>query len=188
MKFNLSIKYLFVLILALSISGCDLLKPKFDANEKTASVVYGYLDAKDMPSEFGNLKIQGLGGDDDFVGATVKDGVFYHIAVRPGFRQASQLTGWASRNFFGHGDKSNVYTLGMKNKNSTAMTIKSAGVHFMGSHKYIAHKGKFSLRRIKGPSKKWILKRVLKSLKEGGGDQFYPRQYQMIKKRLAKLR
>ena len=189
MKLSLRVTNLILLITMLSLAGCVLLpKPKFDPNDKTASVVYGYIDIKNMPSELDAVKIQGLGGDDDYVAATVKNGVFYHIAVRPGFRQASQLSGFSSRNIFGHGDKGNVYTLGMKNKNSTAITIKTAGVHFMGSHKYIPQKDKFNLRRIKGPSKKTILKIVLKSMKEDGSDTFYPRQMKMIKKRITQLR
>lgn len=188
MKFNLRITNIFLLILAFSISGCAMLKPKFDPNDLNSSVVFGYIDTKDMPSEFGGAVIQGLGGGDDYVTASTYKGAFWHVAVRPGYRQVRSFSGFSSRNIFGQGDAGNTYRFDEKDRKSMAIKIKKPGVHFFGSYKFNIHKDKFNVRRVKSPSEKTVLKMVLKGLIKESGNKFYQRQIRMIKKRIAKLR
>lgn len=187
MKLNLRTANL--ILLMLSLVGCSLLpKPKFDTNDLTSSVIFGYIDIKDMPSEFEWAKIRGLEDDDDYVTASTKNGAFWHIAVKPGYRQISafgggNITGMLAQN------KASVYNFEPKERNDTGITISSPGVHFMGSHKFIHQKDKdqFDLLRVKNPSEKTVLKMVLKNMEENGHSKMYARQANMIKKRIAVL-
>lgn len=190
MNFNTRVTNFILLILILNITGCVLLpKPKFDPNDLNSSVVFGYIDTKNMPSEFGGAKIQGLGGEDDYVTASTYKGAFWHIAVRPGYRQVRSFSGFSSRNIFGHGDAGNIYSFGEKDSKSMAIKIKKPGIHFFGSYKFIMHKDdKFNVRRINRPLEKTVLKLVLKGLIKESGDRFYQRQIKMIKQRLRELR
>lgn len=190
MKFYLRAANFILLTLMLSIVGCSALlpKPKFDLNDVNSSVVFGYIDTKDMPSEFEWAKIRGMEDDNDYVTASTKNGAFWHIAVKPGFRQISAFGGWNSSGMFAQSEAS-VYNFEPKEKNGTGINIKAPGVHFMGSHKFINHKDKdqFDLLRVKNPSEKTVLKMVLKALQDGGGEKYYSRQVSMIKKRIAEL-
>lgn len=177
------------LTLVLSLTGCKglLPKPKFDANDPNSSVVFGYIGIKNMPSEFGWVKIKGLGGEDDYVTASTYKGAFWHVAVRPGHRYVPSFGGFSGHNIFGQGDEANVYNFNKNDRKSLAIKIKKPGVHFMGSYRFSMSKDKFITQRIKSPSEKKVLKMVLAGLKKESGERFYMRQIKMIEKRLAKL-
>lgn len=102
MTFKSTAKSILLLVLAVSLGGCILLpKPKFDPNDPNSSIVYGYFDTRQMTSQFEWAKIQGNGGKNDYVTAdATKEGVFYHIAVRPGQRYITVFGGWNSSSSF----------------------------------------------------------------------------------------
>lgn len=179
-----------LLTFILGLSGCQglLPKPKFDANDPNSSVVFGYIGMKNMPSEFGWVKIQGLGGEDDYVTASTYKGAFWHVAVRPGHRYIPTFGGFSSRGIFGHGDVANLYNFDKKDRKSMSIKIRKPGVHFMGSYKFSMHKDKFNTEKVRSPSEKAVLKKVLIGLKKESGERFYKRQIKMIEKRLARLR
>ena len=189
MRIKLRIARFIVLVMTLSLASCMLLpKLKFDPNDVKASIIFGYIDTKNMPSEFGSARIQGLAGEDDYVTASTYNGAFWHLVVSPGFRKIRSFSGFSGYNAFGQGDEANIYTF-PKNNNPLTINIKKPGVYFMGSYKFIDHKkDQFDIKPIKAPSEKTVLKMILAGLKRDGSERYYPRQIKMIKKRIAKLK
>lgn len=178
-----------ILAVLLVLAGCAgmMPKPKFDPNDPTNSVIFGYVDTTDLPSDFSTAIIRGQGGEDDYVSASVKDGIFWHPAVRLGERKIVELTGTYYRTL--GRDTHHYYKLGAK---SITVNIKTPGVYFAGAYKYVKldDESKFELRPIKSgaPSEKEMLKTILRELEISNRRMFdFPRQVDMIKKRIAAL-
>lgn len=189
-NFKSTATHIFLLTLYLGFAGCsNLPRSDFDPMDMSTSVVFGYIDTEGMPSEFGWVKIQGLNGDENYVTATTAKGAFWHISVKPGYRKVAAFGGFTSDNIYGNDDDANSYNFVAKDRNGIAVEIKRPGVHFMGSYKFINKKNnKFGVSRIKTPGEKKVLQMVLDAMKEEGTNTLYPRQFNMIKKKILKLR
>lgn len=189
MTFKSTVKSILLLALAVSLSGCPLLpKPKFDPNDPNSSIVYGYFDTRQMKSQFEWVKIQGVAGKNDYVTAdATKEGVFYHIAVRPGKRYISAFGGWNSSNSFAQ-QNSTSFRFDEEEQNGPSINIQKPGVHFMGSYKVVINGKSFDLQKTKSPSKKEMLKTIMDNMEKTGSKKFYPRQYEMLEVQLAKTK
>jgi len=181
MKINIML-----LIPAIFLAGCKLMPTaKFDPNDPNSSFVYGYIDTTQMSSQYEWVKIRGTAGKDDYVTATTtKEGAFYHIAVRPGHRYISAFGGWNSSSIHAQ-NAATVFRFDEKSENGPSIDIKKPGLHFIGSYKLLITGKTFDMKKTKSPSRKDVLRMILNAMKENGHNEFYPRQYKMVKDQLA---
>src|SRR4051794_33210086 len=84
--------------LALALAGCASTKT-VDVNDQTVSLIFGYFDMKDAPSdlEWVSLKQYVAMGEKpkeaSYYSLAAKDGLFFHIGVEPGSYQVDRFGG-----------------------------------------------------------------------------------------------
>ena len=156
---------------------------KTDPKDPSRSLVYGYIDMKEAPSKLESVLIkQYLPKPQYLWGCIVLDeSIFFSLDIQKGSYQVEKFGG--SRLFKGR----YLYRFG-RGKNQTALRIKKPGMYFLGAYKFIPAKDdwKFTMKAIKSPSEKVILKRILKYLEKKGKKEF-ARQIRMIKQKIRKL-
>jgi hypothetical protein len=158
-----------------------------DPNDRTRSVVYGYIDMEDASSSLGWVYIKDYSAEDRGFRAAVDDGVFYHLGIPPGPYQVDSFgrsaTWWSNTNY--------TYEFGGQGRNQTAVRIKRPGLYFVGAYKYVAvstgwlEQGKFEMKKVKRPSEREILAKVLAHMEDVNPE--YVRQIAMVRRRLAQL-
>ncbi len=177
-----------LLIMIFVINGCGGTKPS-DPKDPTLSLVFGYIDMEDAPSSMGWLTIKQHKPKPQMVyGCAIDDGLFWNTGVRIG---SHRVEGFGKiHGFLG---RKNYYYAAIP---ETQIRIKRPGLYFMGAYKFKVVKksnwftgggGKFKLVRVKSPSERKLLKKLLKEFKDDDEKKFY-RQIRMINKRLGKLR
>ena len=168
-------------------AGCASTSEDVDIKDETVSLVFGYFDMKDAPSDLEWVSLKRYGTADDRQKAgwvyslPAKEGLFYHVGIRPGSYQVDKFGGSS----FLRGDY--VYNYGGKGRNSTAVRIQRPGVYFLGAHRYVSVKGKFEMQPAKAPSEKEILQRLVKQLESDRDLAKYSRQLKLARERLAQL-
>lgn len=158
-----------------------------DPNDRTRSVVYGYIDMEDAPSSVEWVFIMDYNSDEQGYTAPADDGIFYHIGIPPGPFQVDSFgrntTWWSNTRY--------SYEFGGDGRNETARRIKRPGVYFMGAYRYVSvstgwfEPGKFEMKKTKRPSEREILNKVLARMEEDNPE--YVRQIAMVRSRLAQL-
>ena len=184
----MNIRSLFaVMALAFVLGGCST--AKVDPNDDSVSLVYGYFDMKDAPSNLEWVSLKQYGGkknkDGDYWGTSVKDGLFFHVGLPTGSYQVSGFGGTGGIPLLTR--RPFEYDYGSLGRNGTAVRIQKPGLYFLGSHKYVEQKrGKFDMKSTKQPTEKELLQRLLKELQT---DKYsmYMRQIGMVKQRLSEL-
>ncbi len=172
--------------LALLAAGCA--SDHIDPKDQSLSLVYGYIDMKDAPSSLGWVHLTLYDGKNTGYFTAVKDGMFFHMGVKPGPYQVDRF-GRHPR-FFSNTEYS--YDFGTRGRNETATRIDKPGVYFMGAYRYVEvptgwfEQDKFKMERIATPSERELLTRVLAILQNDYST--YPHQIEMDKQRLAQLR
>ncbi|MCG8434481.1 MAG: hypothetical protein MJA83_10655 [Gammaproteobacteria bacterium] len=128
------------------------------------SLVFGYIDMSDAPTKVKGAWLQQIRPiiDAPYRSMGVEDGLFYNIFIPPGIHQISS--------FVGSGALSGVheYQFSRQGRNETAVEIKTPGIYFLGSFKYIKVKKtgmfqqrKFSIERVDEPAETELLERLL---------------------------
>lgn len=188
----MQLSWLLPVALAFAVAGCASSPKPVDTKDETVSLVYGYFDMKDAPS---NLDWVSIKRYDPKEGAwyrfEAKDGLFFHVGIQPGSYQVERFGGMGgmllTRRQF-------EYNFGGKGRNGTAVRIATPGVYFLGSHEFVNHAGqglfapdKFEMRQASAPSEKELLRRVIKAIEADPEFAGYTRQLQLAKQRLAAL-
>jgi hypothetical protein len=185
----MKLKIWLIAALAFAVAGCASRGDPVDPKDESLSLVYGYFDMKDAPSDVDWVFIKQYGNNkDEGYRVNAKDGVFLHIGVEPGSYQVATFGG--SR--FMRGDFE--YDFGSKGRNQTATRITKPGTYFFGSFKYVNHAGKgffsadkFEMRAAKAPSEKEVLQKVIHRLETDSELRDYKRSLQLAKQRLGTL-
>ena len=172
------------LAIALLLVSCASGPPGRDVNDPTSSLVFGYMDMADAPTEVDwvSLKQVGTPTDEGYWSLGVDDGLVFNQYLPVGSYQMAQFGGSG----FMAGDVR--YSFPAYGKNETAVRITKPGVYFLGSFKYVKVKtglfapGKFDIERTSTPTERELLERIQK-LKEMKGTQWVAR----IAARLAEL-
>jgi hypothetical protein len=172
-----------LLVSALLLSGCAS-TPGRDINDPTSSLVFGFVDMSEAPTDVDwvSLKQVGAPADEGFWSLGVDDGLVYNEYLPVGSYQMAQFGGSG----FMAGDVR--YNFPSYGKNETAVRIAKPGIYFLGSYKYLKVKtgffeaGKFDFKRVDAPGERELLERILKQ-KEIKGTQWVAR----INARLAEL-
>lgn len=169
---------------ALVIQGCASGPPGRDVNDPTSSLVFGFVDMEEAPTDVDwvSLKQVGAPEDEGYWNLGVEDGLVFNQYLPVGSYQMSQFGGSG----FMAGDVR--YNFPSYGKNETALRITKPGVFFLGSYKYVKVKtgffeaGKFDFKRVDAPAERELLERIV-ALKEIKGTQWVAR----INARLAEL-
>ena len=166
--------------LSLLVAGCG--SSPVSSEDESLSLVYGYFDMKNAPTKAQWVGLKQYGAKDaGTYRISVEDGLFFHIGIEPGSYQVDKFGGSS----FLRGDY--VYNFGGKGRNTTAIRIQKPGVYFLGSHRYVAHSGKFDMEPAKSPSEKELLARVIKQLETDRSLAPYTRQLKLARERLGQL-
>lgn len=171
----------------LLLAACATSDP-VDPNDPTRSVVFGYIDMEEAPSSVEWVFIMDYNSDgDEGYRVAAEDGIFYHVGIAPGPHQVDSFgrytTWWSNTSY--------TYEFGADGRNETAVRIDRPGVYFMGAYKYIDvatgwfEQGKFEMKRIKRPTEREILTKVLERMESDNPE--YVRQIGMVRRRLAQL-
>ena len=183
--------------LACVLAGCASTED-VDVKDESVSIVFGYFDMKDAPSkvEWVSLKRYGIPDDRQKAGwaytLPAKDGLFYHVGIRPGSYQVDKFGGSGGIPFLTSRDVE--YDFGSKGRNRTAVRIERPGIYFLGAHRYVNHAGKgffdadkFEMQPARQPSEKELLQRLIKELESDKELAVYARQLKLAKQRLSQL-
>jgi hypothetical protein len=171
------------------VAGCATTEP-VDPKDTSASLVFGYFDAKDAPSSIDWVSIKQYGGSAGYYNVGIKDGLFWHVGVEPGSYQVEKFGGVKRVLIFGNEVE---YNYGTRGRNETAIRINTPGVYFMGAHRYVPHAGgffaadKFEMQAAKSPTERELLVRLIAELEADKDLRVYTRQIGLAKKRLAEL-
>ena len=186
-------KWLLPALLSFAVLGCASGPGKIDPKDESLSLVYGYFDMTDAPSnvEWVFLKQYGNNKDEGYR-VSAKDGLFLHVGIEQGSYQVAEFGGVGGIPMLTRRDFR--YDFGSKGRNSTATRINKPGVYFFGSHRYVNHaaKGffdadKFEMRPSKAPSEKEVLQKVIRQLETDSELAEYKRALRIAKQRLAAL-
>lgn len=172
-----------IVVMALFIlSGCGA--HMHNPEEKTASLVYGYIDMDEAPSDADWVTIRQYKpkpkDDKPYISAKGVDGMFWYDQLVPG---SYQLVEFGGSSFW----KNASYNYSMQDfsKNDTALVIAKPGLYFMGSYKFrkagTFWKPKFDIERTETPTEKEILQRMLPYSTDTQWED-------LIKKRIARLK
>lgn len=160
-----SIQYLCLLGLSLLLCACGSgnIGPERNVNDPTNSLVFGYVDMDEAPTQVDSawLKPQGQEGYWQMGVIKHKPGqVFFQSYLPPGSYQLSSMRG--SGFFAGN----NIYSFPTYGRNQTAVRIQKPGIYFLGSYRYRKVKtgffegGKFEFERVDAPGELELLQRV----------------------------
>jgi len=185
---------LLIVVMASVLAGCAS-SPPVDTKDTTVSVVFGYFDMQDAPSnlEWVSLrKYDSAKKDGEWYRLAVREGLYFHVGIAAGSYQVSKFGGTGGIPLLTR--RQFEYDFGSKGRNTTAVRIRTAGIYFLGSHKYINHAGKglfdpdrFEMEAIKAPTEKELLQRLLKELETDNALSGYSRQRELARLRLAEL-
>ena len=177
---------------AASMVGCAGTGERVDTRDARLSIVVGYLDMRQAPSNLQWVSIKAYGpGTDHFFKARVEDGVFFHIGVDPGPYQIDRFGGQGgiplltARPF--------QYDWGTRGRNESAIRIDQPGVYFVGAYEYVPHQtgifeaGKFSIKTVRSPSEREVLQRALRVIEGDSELRAYDLQIERLRRRIAAL-
>ena len=177
-------------------SGCSLFAKdeSADPNDKTLSVVFGHFDMEDAPS-WGGLdwvSVKQYKPKKAYYNSNVDDGLYFNIAVA---NKSSIQVDEFGRHTRWYSNSSYTYNFGGKGRNQTALVVKKPGVYFLGSYKYKSIESdsffkpdEFEMVKIKAPSEKELLSKVLATMMDDSDLNIYHHQIIMINKRLKALK
>jgi hypothetical protein len=174
----------------LTLAGCASVP--VDPKDESVSMVFGYVDMADAPSDLRWLSFKKYGEKEPlWYGMAARDGLIFHIGIAPGSYQVEKFGGMGGIPFLTR--KRYEYNLGTRGRNETAIRIQKTGIYFLGAYKYVDHPGglfradKFEMQPLKSPSEKELLQRLITVLESDSELKVYTRQIALAKNRLAAL-
>ena len=178
---------LVLVVLAFTLGGCDSRLIKDDKKDlDTASLVFGYIDMSDAPSDLrwvGLLQVSPKSDKPFWTLADVDEGMFWYSHMGEGTYQFHSFGGysfWQRVNF--------TFDLQPKVSESSKFKLGSKpGIYYLGSYKFkevktagFFTKSKFDFVATKSPTERELLERLLKYTKG-------PIWEARIKQRMAEL-
>jgi hypothetical protein len=176
---------------SLTLVGCAS-APPVDSKDESVSIVFGYFDMADAPSnlQWVSLKRYGEKGP-MWYDMAARDGLIFHVGIQSGAYQVEKFGGMGGIPLLTR--QRHEYNFGTRGRNETAIRIQKAGIYFLGAYKYVDRPGglfradKFEMEPVKTPSEKEVLRRLITVLESDSELKMYTRQIALAKKRLAEL-
>ncbi len=144
------------------LAGCASSGPTRDINDPTNSLVFGYIDMDDAPTQVNSAWMVQVAppSDTPYWGLGVSKGLFYNSYLPLGSYQLSKFGG---SGFFA-GQHEYAFP---KQGNKTSLRITKPGIYFIGAYKYkqvktsMFSQAKFAIEKINKPTEAELLKRIL---------------------------
>ncbi len=173
-----------LLLITLFLSGCAGFGDGRSIDDPTSSLVFGFIDMEDAPTDISYAKLQQVAprGEAGFWGMSADDGIVYNQYLPMGTFQMERFGG--SSFLWGE----HVYTFPTYGRNETALKIEQPGIYFVGAYAYrdeetgFFEPGQFSIETLDDPTEISILKQI-QSMDWVRGTQWEER----IRLRLAEL-
>ncbi len=179
-----------LLWLTLVLGGCA--GAPVDPKDESASLVFGYFDMADAPSNLQWVSLKRYGEKEPvWYDLAARDGLIFHIGIAPGSYQVEKFGGMGGIPLLTRHPYE--YNFGTRGRNETAIRIQKPGIYFLGAYKYIDHSGglfkadKFQMKPTKAPSEKELLQRLITLLESDSELKMYTRQIALARKRLGEL-
>lgn len=189
------LRWLLITLMAFVLAGCASGPGSVDTKDEILSLVFGYFDMKEAPSslEWVSLKkYDSAKKEGEWYGLAARDGLFFHVGIRPGSYQVDKFGGMGGIPLLTR--RQVEYDFGSKGRNDTAVRIQKPGIYFLGAHQYVNHAGKglfapdrFEMKPAKTPTEKELLQRLIKEFESDKALAGYTRQLGLAKQRLAEL-
>ena len=155
-----------ILLLAAAVTlvaGCSSGGHGRDINDPSNSLVFGYVDMKDAPTQVSGAMIQQVAPPTEkpYWGTDVRDGLFYSLYLPPGSYRLSSLHGSS----FWRGEYR--YSMGRQGGGDTTVRVQKPGIYFLGAYKYrtvktgMFEQSKFDIERVNTPSEADLLQKLL---------------------------
>lgn len=194
-KYRHCLKAILVLSLAALLLGGCATWGSIDPKDESCSLVFGYIDMKDAPSDLDWVSIKQYGDKPYYYHAATEDSLFFHIGMEPGSYQVDQFGGAGGIPYVRRVFTSTFYkyNFGSRGRNDTAIRIAKPGIYYMGAYKFIKHDGglfkadKFEMEPLKTPTEKDILQKLIHVLESDRELRAYTRQIHLAKARLSAL-
>ena len=175
----------------LVLNGCAS-APPVDSKDESVSIVFGYFDMADAPSNLQWVSLKRYGDKEAvWYDMAARDGLVFHVGIRSGSYQVEKFGGMGGIPLLTR--QRHEYNFGTRGRNDTAIRIQKAGIYFLGAYKYVDRPGglfradKFEMEPLKTPSEKELLQRLITMLESDSELKIYTRQIALAKKRLAAL-
>ncbi|MCK4706007.1 MAG: hypothetical protein KAT90_11020 [Gammaproteobacteria bacterium] len=148
---------LFLLVITLVITGCGGGIRLDSPDNDNASLVFGYIDMSDAPSDLAYVRMMRIRPDiSEERGAAIHDGMFVSTWQTPGSYKFVSFGG-----YYNNGLNSISYRMPAQGKNEIDPVIKKPGAHFLGSYKYVKTEDNgFDLVRVQQPTEKTLLLKI----------------------------
>ncbi|MDH4128034.1 MAG: hypothetical protein OEV44_04735 [Spirochaetota bacterium] len=180
-------------ILFIIISSCTIVGDSrrdgedVDMKDPSLSIVLGYIDMSDAPSEINWLQIrQYRPKPQRNRNSEIDEKMFYHLGIPKGSFQVAQF-GYTPKVTFGNTVTTYTYSFTSEGKNPSAIRIKIPGVYYLGSYKYKPYKhSKYIMEILKTPSEKDLLNTLLKNVLLKNKEK-YALKIKMVRNRLKEL-
>lgn len=175
----------------LLVAACASKGDPVDPKDETVSLVFGYFDMKDAPSDLRWVSIKKYGDKPLYYEAGAKEGLFWHVGITPGSYQVETFGGQGGIPMLT--SRPYRYNFGTRGRNATAIRVKGPGLYFMGAYRYVEHKGglmdadRFEMKSVKSPPEKEVLQRLIKEIESDEELKIYTRQLAWARKRVAEL-
>ena len=151
-----------IYLVALGLLVACASEPGREINDPTNSLVFGYIDMDDAPTSVDSASLIQVAppSDKPYWGLSIRKGLFYNSYLPPGSYQLAQLYG---SGFFAGQHEYNFPRQG----NETALRIKTPGIYFLGSYKYVKvstgffAQPKFNIQKTTKPTEAELLQRIL---------------------------
>ncbi|MEN8171034.1 MAG: hypothetical protein ABFS08_12500 [Pseudomonadota bacterium] len=151
-------------LLLFGLTSCGGFKAFQKPFEEEGSLVFGYIDTKDAPSDFRWITMKQINPDTPTgkYGFFVEKDLFYRTYVPNGLFKFHEFGGYSYR----MGGIDLTYAFPLQGKQEIDPVIKKQGIHYVGSYKYVKEKApllelRYSLKRINKPSEIELLRRIL---------------------------
>lgn len=173
-----------LLVMAAAMGGCSSNKIKDDKDAASKSLIFGYVDMQDAPTDLDWVSVRQVlpKTDKPYWNEFTNDGMFWNSHLTNGAYQMDSFgghSGWRNVDF--------TFALPRQYAEKLRLKIDKPGIYYLGSYKYIKVKtgffeaDKFDFVPVKSPTEHELLERLLKDYTRG------PDWDARIRKRMAEI-
>ncbi|KQT10781.1 hypothetical protein ASG30_08190 [Ramlibacter sp. Leaf400] len=169
--------------------GCAFSSKPVDPSAEDLSVIFGFIDMSDAPSNIKWVSLKAYGAGASSYRAGVEDGMFFHVGVKPGAYQVERFGG--DRSLIPVFGQPYEYDWGTRGRNSTAVRIERPGVFFMGAHRYVSQpsgifeQAKFEMQPMSSPGERDGWQKLLRIMEADPSLSTYRHQIRRIRAKLG---
>lgn len=172
-----------------TLAGCAMSRKPVDPAADDLSVVFGFIDMRDAPSNLVWVSLKGYGPGAPSYRAGVEDGLFFHVGVKPGAYQVDRFGG--DRSLIPIFGEPYEYEWGTQGRNRTAIKVDRADAFFMGSYRYVRQPSglfdpaRFDMQPIAAPTEREALQKVLRLMEADSSLNVYRHQIRRLKSKVG---